>query len=99
DTNGDLLDSSPELTGDYAIFQGVSFTVPAGATGAGIFRARWTLLNTASATPLETQAREITCTSWKGNYTNNGYNMLCINGQNQCASVNPGNNLNITLAS
>jgi hypothetical protein len=99
DADGDLLSIAPELTGDYAMFQGLTYTVAPGATVYAYFRTRWTSLDPGSITPLETQARDIGCRTWGGNYSGQGSGpMLCVNGQGQCASVAPGAPFTISLA-
>jgi hypothetical protein len=99
DLNGDLVVSSPELTGDFAQFNVVSFLIPAGATISATFRTRWMSLDTNLTTPVENQAQDITCRTWNGNYSGTGFgHLLCVNGQGVCAAVNPGSPITISLA-
>lgn len=98
DSDGDLLVSSPEAQGDFAMFQGLSFTVTSGGTVTAVFRTRWTSLDSTSATSLESQARDVTCSTQNGNYSGNGIGpLLCINGQGGCASIGLGQAFNISL--
>jgi hypothetical protein len=88
DLDGDLIVASPELAGDFAMFQLINFTVNPGGTASGVFRTRWTSMDVNSITPVETQARDVACRTWNGNYSGTGFgSLLCVNGQGQCASV------------
>jgi hypothetical protein len=99
DADGDLLAISPEPTGDYAMFQGLTLTAPSGGTVSAVFRTRWTSMDSFSATPIETQARDIACRTWGGSYSGQGSGpILCVNGQGVCAGVPAATPITISLA-
>jgi hypothetical protein len=103
DTDGNLL--VDEGTGaDQALNNGVTFTaVPNGGTVKAIFSTRLSAMNSGTATPVEQQARDITCSTKNGNYSGAGAGpLLCVNGSGggagtACVNVPTGMAVNLQM--
>jgi len=100
DTDGNLL-LDEGTGGDAALVQGMTFAnVAPGATVTAFFRTRVTTLDReAPGTSVETRARDVTCAALRGNYSGAaGGALLCVNGQTECARVQPLQVVNVNLA-
>jgi len=100
DMNGDLLVEGAEPAGDYSLGNGLTFpSVPPGGTVRAWFRTRFTSLDPGSMTPASIQARDLTCTASRGNYTGLAQGpLLCVGGQGTCASIPAGAPIVIQMA-